>query len=135
MPGVTEQIALRHVPPVTVGTHSGNRTARTTHRSLGLGLLLAVVGGFLDAFTYVGHGHVFANTMSGNVVLVGVSIVAGQCTQAMHSLTTIPAFLAGVAIANLLHLPWVTALVRRPKLDCLLLELVFLLIVGGLPAG
>jgi uncharacterized membrane protein YoaK (UPF0700 family) len=135
MPSVTEQIALRDVTPVTVDTHSGDRTVRTTHRSLGLGLLLAVVGGFLDAFTYVGHGHVFANAMSGNVVLVGVSIVAGQWTQAMRCLTAVLAFLAGVATANLLHLPRVTAVVRRPKLDCLLLELAFLLIVGGLPAG
>jgi uncharacterized membrane protein YoaK (UPF0700 family) len=102
---------------------------------LELGLLLAVAGGFLDAFTYVGHGYVFANSMSGNVVLVGVSIVAGQWTQVMRNLTMVLAFLAGVATANLLHLPSVTAVVRRPKLDCLLLELAFLLIVGGLPAG
>jgi uncharacterized membrane protein YoaK (UPF0700 family) len=94
-----------------------------------------VVGGFLDAFTYIGHGHVFANAMSGNVVLVGVSVVAGHWRLSVRNLTVILAFLAGVASANLLHLPRVSTVVRRPELAGLLLELAFLLVVGGLPAG
>src|SRR6187402_1432230 len=36
-----------------------------------LATLVSFSGGFLDAFTYVGHGRVFANAMTGNVVLLG----------------------------------------------------------------
>ncbi len=39
--------------------------------SLTVGVLLAVVGGFLDAYTYLLRGHVFANAQTGNIVLLG----------------------------------------------------------------
>ena len=35
--------------------------------SIKVAVLLTVAGGFLDAFTYVGHGGVFANSMTGNL--------------------------------------------------------------------
>ena len=39
-----------------------------------LGILLAVVGGFLDAYTSICRGHVFANAQTGNIVLLGVHL-------------------------------------------------------------
>ena len=44
--------------------------ARRRIGTLGIATLLAAAGGFLDGFTWVGHGHVFANAMTGNVVLL-----------------------------------------------------------------
>ena len=35
-------------------------------------MLLAGVGGFLDAYTFVGYHGVFANAQTGNIVLLGV---------------------------------------------------------------
>jgi uncharacterized membrane protein YoaK (UPF0700 family) len=32
---------------------------------------LAATGSYLDAFTFVGKGRVFANSMTGNVVIMG----------------------------------------------------------------
>src|ERR1700730_1422623 len=57
--------------------------------SLRVAALLAAAGGFLDAFTYVGHGHVFANAMTGNVVLLAVSAVSGDGRQALAHLLPI----------------------------------------------
>ena len=37
--------------------------------------LLAISGGFLDAYTYVCRGGVFANAQTGNLVLLAVSAV------------------------------------------------------------
>ena len=34
--------------------------------------ILAIVGGFLDAYSYLMRGHVFANAQTGNIVLFGV---------------------------------------------------------------
>ncbi|MFP3616894.1 DUF1275 family protein, partial [Paraburkholderia sp. SIMBA_050] len=42
-------------------------------RNLTVAALLTLSGGYLDAYTYVGHGHVFANTMTGNVALLGIN--------------------------------------------------------------
>src|SRR5450432_4564827 len=55
--------------------------------------VLAAAGGFLDAFTYIGHGHVFANAMTGNVVLLGINAVGRNWHQSFRHLPPILAFL------------------------------------------
>jgi uncharacterized membrane protein YoaK (UPF0700 family) len=95
--------------------------------------LLTLSGGFLDAFTYVGHGRVFANSMTGNVVLLGVFAASGDWAQAFRHVPPIIAFLAGVFIARLLRLFRVTRRLRHPALTCLGLEIVFLIGVSFAP--
>ena len=42
-----------------------------------VGVLLAVAGGFLDVYTYISRGGVFANAQTGNIVLLGISAADG----------------------------------------------------------
>ena len=42
-----------------------------------IAVLLAVVGGSLDAYSYVARGHVFANAQTGNIVLFGLHLADG----------------------------------------------------------
>src|ERR1700744_6768357 len=76
--------------------------------------LLSLSGGFLDAFTYIGHGGVFANAMTGNVVLLGVSATAGDWGQALNHVPPLIAFLIGVFVAQAIRLPRIDA--RWPAL-------------------
>ena len=46
--------------------------------------VFAIVGGFLDAYSYLARGHVFANAQTGNVVLLGVRAAAGNWTSAQQ---------------------------------------------------
>lgn len=101
--------------------------------SLPVAALLTLSGGFLDAFTYVGHGKVFANSMTGNIVLLGVLATAGQWLQAFRHIPPVIAFVAGVFTASVLRLPSVSRRVRRPALACLGLEAAFLIIVSFVP--
>ena len=39
-----------------------------------LGIMLALTGGFLDAYTYITRGGVFANAQTGNIVLMGINL-------------------------------------------------------------
>ena len=48
-----------------------------TSESVRLGILLATVGGFLDAYTFICRGGVFANAQTGNIVLLGVEATKG----------------------------------------------------------
>ena len=52
---------------------------QTTHRQMSesfrLGAVLALTGGFLDAYTYLIRGGVFANAQTGNIVLLGVRLL------------------------------------------------------------
>jgi len=38
-------------------------------------MLLATTGGLLDAVVYLNYGHVFANTMTGNVIFLGIAFL------------------------------------------------------------
>ena len=65
--------------------------------------LLSSSGGFLDAFTYVGHGQVFANSMTGNVVLLGSFLALGEPARALRHVPPLAAFFVGVFLARALR--------------------------------
>ena len=46
--------------------------------------ILAIVGGFLDSYSYLMRGHVFANAQTGNIVLFGVNLQKRDFTQAFY---------------------------------------------------
>lgn len=69
--------------------------------SFALGALLAVVGGFLDAYTYLLRGGVFANAQTGNIVLLGLALAEGRFLGALYYLIPISAFALGVMASEL----------------------------------
>jgi uncharacterized membrane protein YoaK (UPF0700 family) len=99
------------------------------------GAILAVVGGFLDAFTFIEKGHVFANAMTGNVVLLGVFTAARNWTQAGGHLLPILAFLLGIVVGEILKNPRIERAVHWSATVCLVTEIIVLVIMGGLPAS
>ena len=103
-------------------------------RSLTVAALLSLSGGFLDAFTYVGHGGVFANAMTGNVIFLGLFVSAGDWHHALTHVYPIAAFLAGILAAHLLRLYGSARDRRRTPLLCLGIEIVALTGIGLLPA-
>lgn len=73
--------------------------------SLLVASVLSMSGGFLDAFTWLSLGGVFANSQTGNVVFLGVYAMSGQWQQAVHHLLPIAAFLLGASIAIRIRAP------------------------------
>lgn len=69
--------------------------------SLLLGGLLAMAGGFFDAYTYLCRGGVFANAQTGNIVLFGLKLAEGEWQRALTYLLPILAFAFGVVAAEL----------------------------------
>lgn len=68
--------------------------------SLRIGLILAAAGGFLDAYTYISRGGVFANAQTGNIVLLGVNAADKQWGRVIQYLIPIAAFAVGVFAAE-----------------------------------
>jgi uncharacterized membrane protein YoaK (UPF0700 family) len=101
--------------------------------SLRVAILLSLAGGFLDAFTWVGHGRVFANAQTGNVVLLGVEAARGDWFQALRHLAPIGAFMLGVFVAHRLRVHDRPRGTRRAALISLGVEIVLLLVVATLP--
>ncbi len=72
--------------------------------SLQLGILLALAGGFMDAYSYVCRGHVFANAQTGNILLMGVNFSKGNWPTALRYACPVLAFVVGIAIADVARL-------------------------------
>lgn len=79
-----------------------DKKMRQMSETFRLGALLALAGGFLDAYTYLVRGGVFANAQTGNLVLLGVSLAEGRLERAVHYLIPVLAFAGGVVVAELL---------------------------------
>ena len=58
--------------------------------------LYTTIGGYLDAYCYVTHGHVFANAQTGNIVLLGLALAEGNLAAALSHLPPLLTFTAGV---------------------------------------
>jgi uncharacterized membrane protein YoaK (UPF0700 family) len=101
--------------------------------AVGVACLLSLSGGFLDAFTYLGHGQVFANAMSGNVVLLGAMAAIGNWRQALRHIPPLIAFMAGVFMAQAIRLPVGRIAPHWPALLSLAVEIVVLTVIAFLP--
>lgn len=71
--------------------------------SLRVGILLALTGGFLDAYTYLCRGKVFANAQTGNMVMFGISFLEGNIKDSFKYIVPIIAFAIGVFLAEIIR--------------------------------
>jgi len=115
-------------------TSPGFEEARQRVGTLAISALLASAGGFLDGFMYVGHGRVFANSMTGNVVLLGINFLSGSWQTALPRLPAILAFLVGVCVSQAWQLRAKRRDVSAPYFSVLVLEIGVLVILSLLPA-
>jgi uncharacterized membrane protein YoaK (UPF0700 family) len=65
--------------------------------------ILASAGGFLDAYSYLVRGHVFANAQTGNIVLLGMRFFERDWLGCAKYLLPIIMFVAGVLLADRLR--------------------------------
>jgi uncharacterized membrane protein YoaK (UPF0700 family) len=99
------------------------------------GCLLAMVGGFLDIYTYKLRGGVFANAQTGNIVLMAASIGEGIPTQFIRYVLPISAFIIGVFVTEVIrHKTSGEQFIHWRQL-ILLLEILLLFGIGFLPSG
>ena len=102
--------------------------------SLILSLLLALSGGFQDAYTYIERGHVFANAQTGNVVLMSASVLDGNIDNILRYINPLLAFVVGIIIADLIehHMKKVQVIHWRQMI--ILAEVIIMFVSGILPA-
>lgn len=101
--------------------------------SLLVGMLLALAGGFMDAYTYLIRDQVFANAQTGNIVLFGIHLMQGEWWEALHYFIPIVSFSVGVllVLAIRAHMKDNRSLHWRQLV--LVLEILFLFVVALLP--
>ena len=101
--------------------------------SLRIGILLALAGSFLDAYTYLCRGKVFANAQTGNMVMLGISFLEGNTTNVIKYIIPIIAFAIGVLLAEIIR----HRLLEHEKIHwrqaVLAIEIVLLIFVAFIP--
>ncbi|MDK8642546.1 YoaK family protein [Niallia taxi] len=101
--------------------------------SIYMGLILAIVGGFLDAYTFVSRDGVFANAQTGNMVLLAVKAANGEWKGALLYIPPLVAFVLGVLVSEIVKIPHIRHLVYSYRRSILILEFFVLLVIGFLP--
>lgn len=108
--------------------------AKQESESIELAILLALSGGIMDAYSYLVRDHVFANAQTGNMLLFGVNLAAGDWIQCLHYAVPVVCFAAGIALCHTIkivateeHLHW--------RQMALIIEAVLLVVVGFVPEG
>lgn len=77
--------------------------AKQVSESIELGIILALVGGFMDVYSYMGRGGVFANAQTGNILLTGVHLSEGNLALAATFFFPVLCFAAGIMASDLVH--------------------------------
>jgi uncharacterized membrane protein YoaK (UPF0700 family) len=96
-----------------------------SEEALLIACLLALTGGYLEAYTWIVH-HVFANAQSANLVFLWVYMTGGEWETAVRFIPPLLAFVVGVVLACWLR--W--AATQRASRISTLTEIVFLFIVA-----
>lgn len=120
---------------VTVGSDKHDLTKIQMSETILIGTLLALAGGFLDAYTYICRGGVFANAQTGNIVLFSIHLMQMEWARAAASAIPVIAFAVGIIVTETVR--------RRQKLigflhwrqGMLILEIVILAAAVFIPEG
>lgn len=83
-----------------INSKQKNRQMSETMR---MGIILAVSGGFMDAYSYLYREHVFANAQTGNMLLLGINLSRGDFSGAFKYLCPVLAFTLGIVLSDLIR--------------------------------
>jgi uncharacterized membrane protein YoaK (UPF0700 family) len=109
---------------------------RVARLSLASGSVLMLATGFVDAYTFLRHGHVFAQAMTGNLVLIAIGASDPSIVAFWRPLVSYLAFVLGVVAVWAWSRRQDPGLPRAgPQLATLGLQVVVLAVVGFLTGG
>ena len=110
------------------------RIEKQMSESFIIGSLLAVTGGYFDAYTYISRGGVFANAQTGNIVLFGINLAHGDYIKMLSYMIPVIAFVLGIFTAEFIrqyekkmHIHWRQVIIA--------LEILAVVIVAFLPVS
>lgn len=104
---------------------------RQTSETIFIGINMAIAGGFMDAYSYLARGHVFANAQTGNMLLLGIGLFQGEYSAVVRYGSPILAFAIGIAIAEIIRFRKVHLLHWRQI--SVMIEMIVLATVAFLP--
>jgi uncharacterized membrane protein YoaK (UPF0700 family) len=96
---------------------------------------LSLVGGFTDVYSYLCRGHVFANAVTGNMVLLGLDAATLDWAGCLRYLLAIASYGCGIFVADAIHARLESRRLVTWHQIILLIEIALLTLVVFLPCG
>ena len=112
---------------------SNLKFSKQMSESIKLGVILAIAGGFMDAYSYMCRGKVFANAQTGNILLLGINISERNWQMALRYLVPVLAFAIGIALADLVKIRTKNLTLLHWRQISVFCEAVILLSVSFIP--
>ena len=122
----------KYIEVTVMETLSRHAKIQTSETFL-LSSILALSGGFQDAYTYNVRNGVFSNAQTGNVVLMSQHLMQGEWMRALHYLFPVLAFAFGVLVAERIGHTYKNARKIHWRQIVVLIEILILLAVGFMP--
>lgn len=107
---------------------------KQTSETFRLGLMLSLVGGFTDAYTFIIRGKVFANAQTGNMVFFALRLIEMKWMKAIFYFLPIAAFALGILIAEFIRKKFIHSKIHWRQV-VILIEIMVLLISSFVPKG
>lgn len=100
------------------------------HEQLMFCLLLTVMGGFFDAYTFVNCGGIFANAQTGNLIFVGIDLIEGNFGEVLHYSIPIFSFVVGVLVSKFIEYRYKELSIFKHIFMLLLIQMTALIIIS-----
>lgn len=80
------------------------KRAKQASESLSVAVFLALSGGLMDAYSYIGRGKVFSNAQTGNILLLGVNISERNFSRSLDYALPVLAFAFGIGLSQVIRI-------------------------------
>ena len=105
------------------------------HEQLIFCLLLTMVGGFFDAYTFVNCNGIFANAQTGNLIFVGIDLIEGNFREVLHYSIPILSFVVGVLVSKCIETKYKELSIFKHIYILLLIQIFVLFVIGAAAYG
>ena len=109
-----------------------SRASEAVWERTALGMVVSSAGGFMDAYSFITQGEVFATGQTGNVVLLSLNAARLNLAGVLHYLAPISAFLVGIIASRAVMDAFRVEHVRMQRY-VLLFEAVAFAVLAALP--
>ena len=105
----------------------------SSHEALKIGIILSLVGGILDAHTFLFRNGVFANTQTGNIVFLALFLNTNRTQRTLQCVLSIITFVIGIILTELIKKKLKNNHILNYICITLIIEIVFLSLIAAIP--
>ena len=100
-----------------------------------LAMLLCMVGGFMDTYTFVTRGKVLANAQTGNIVFFAINLGKGDLEKAFYYFVPVFVFTMGILFSEFIRIKFEKHKIFRWQQIVIFYQVIIMFIIAFVPSG